>query len=550
LITHLTIKNYALIEDIKVDFQKGLTIITGETGAGKSILLGALSLLLGKRADLSSVKNSEKKCVIEAEFEIKNYKLQNLFTSLDLDYEDHTIIRREILPSGKSRAFVNDSPVNLSVLSELGDQLIDIHNQHQTLEVSSQNFQFEVLDALAKTQGLIQRYESALVEFKTKKKSLFQLKEKQQSSQKELDYNQHLLSELEEAKLKRGEQAEIEEEYEKLNNVEGIQENLSEIIQIFESEELGLRSTLNEIKSRLNKLKSYSKSYDRLSERIQSVQIELDDVFLDMNSQLEMVEADPSRLQFLDERLKTLHKLQTKHHVLTIDELLEIQDKLSNEVDETSQLDERLDVLRNEINLLETQLNELAKEIHEKRGSILNVLKSKLEEILFQLGLPNASFKIELNFSDTFFENGKDELLFLFTANKGSSYGELKKVASGGELSRIMLAIKSVLANYSKLPTIIFDEIDTGVSGEIANKIGVILQSMSKNMQVVSITHLPQIAAKGDHHFKVYKEDNEEQTQTKLKQLNSENRLIEIAEMLSGDKKSESAIAHARELLN
>ncbi len=550
MITHLTIKNYALIEDIKVDFQKGLTIITGETGAGKSILLGALSLLLGKRADLSSVKNSEKKCVIEAEFEIKNYKLQNLFTSLDLDYEDHTIIRREILPSGKSRAFVNDSPVNLSVLSELGDQLIDIHNQHQTLEVSSQNFQFEVLDALAKTQGLIQRYESALVEFKTKKKSLFQLKEKQQSSQKELDYNQHLLSELEEAKLKRGEQAEIEEEYEKLNNVEGIQENLSEIIQIFESEELGLRSTLNEIKSRLNKLKSYSKSYDRLSERIQSVQIELDDVFLDMNSQLEMVEADPSRLQFLDERLKTLHKLQTKHHVLTIDELLEIQDKLSNEVDETSQLDERLDVLRNEINLLETQLNELAKEIHEKRGSILNVLKSKLEEILFQLGLPNASFKIELNFSDTFFENGKDELLFLFTANKGSSYGELKKVASGGELSRIMLAIKSVLANYSKLPTIIFDEIDTGVSGEIANKIGVILQSMSKNMQVVSITHLPQIAAKGDHHFKVYKEDNEEQTQTKLKQLNSENRLIEIAEMLSGDKKSESAIAHARELLN
>lgn len=550
MITHLTIKNYALIEDIKVDFQKGLTIITGETGAGKSILLGALALLLGKRADLSSVKNSEKKCVIEAEFEVKNYKLQNLFTSLDLDYEDHTIIRREILPSGKSRAFVNDSPVNLSVLSELGDQLIDIHNQHQTLEVSSQNFQFEVLDALAKTQGLIQRYESALVEFKTKKKSLFQLKEKQQSSQKELDYNQHLLSELEEAKLKRGEHAEVEEEYEKLNNVEGIQENLSEIIQIFESEELGLRSTLNEIKSRLNKLKSYSKSYDSLSERIQSVQIELDDVFLDINSQLEMVEADPSRLQFLDERLKTLHKLQTKHHVLTIDELLEIQDKLSNEVDETSQLDERLDVLRNEINLLETQLNELAKEIHEKRASILNILKSKLEEILFQLGLPNASFKIELNFSDTFFENGKDELLFLFTANKGSSYGELKKVASGGELSRIMLAIKSVLANYSKLPTIIFDEIDTGVSGEIANKIGVILQSMSKNMQVVSITHLPQIAAKGDHHFKVYKEDNEEQTQTKLKQLNSENRLIEIAEMLSGDKKSESAIAHARELLN
>ncbi|GGD91496.1 DNA repair protein RecN [Planktosalinus lacus] len=550
MITHLTIKNYALIEDIKVDFQKGLTIITGETGAGKSILLGALALLLGKRADLSSVKNSEKKCVIEAEFEVKNYKLQNLFTSLDLDYEDHTIIRREILPSGKSRAFVNDSPVNLSVLSELGDQLIDIHNQHQTLEVSSQNFQFEVLDALAKTQGLIQRYESALVEFKTKKKSLFQLKEKQQSSQKELDYNQHLLSELEEAKLKRGEHAEVEEEYEKLNNVEGIQETLSEIIQFFESEELGLRSTLNEIKSRLNKLKSYSKSYDSLSERIQSVQIELDDVFLDINSQLEMVEADPSRLQFLDERLKTLHKLQTKHHVLTIDELLEIQDKLSNEVDETSQLDERLDVLRNEINLLETQLNELAKEIHEKRASILNILKSKLEEILFQLGLPNASFKIELNFSDTFFENGKDELLFLFTANKGSSYGELKKVASGGELSRIMLAIKSVLANYSKLPTIIFDEIDTGVSGEIANKIGVILQSMSKNMQVVSITHLPQIAAKGDHHFKVYKEDNEEQTQTKLKQLNSENRLIEIAEMLSGDKKSESAIAHARELLN
>lgn len=550
MITHLSIKNYALIEDIKVDFEKGLTIITGETGAGKSILLGALSLLLGKRADLSSVKNSEKKCVIEAEFEVKNYKLQSLFSSLDLDYEDQTIIRREILPSGKSRAFVNDSPVNLSVLSELGDQLIDIHNQHQTLEVSSQNFQFEVLDALAKTQELIQSYVAALAEFKTKKQRLIQLEEKQQSSQKELDYKQHLLSELEEAKLKRGEQEEIEEEHEKLNNVENIQENLSEIIQLFESEELGLRSTLNEIKARLNKLKTYSKSYESLSERIQSVQIELDDVFLEMNNQLEMVEADPSQLQFLDERLKTLHKLQTKHQVLTIDELLEIQEKLSNEVDETSQLDERLEALRKEINLLEIHLNELAQEIHDKRASILNTLKSKLEEILFQLGLPNASFKIELNFSETFFENGKDELQFLFTANKGASYGELKKVASGGELSRIMLAIKSVLANYSKLPTIIFDEIDTGVSGEIANKIGVILLSMSKNMQVVSITHLPQIAAKGDHHFKVYKEDNEEQTQTKLKLLSAENRLIEIAEMLSGDKKSESAIAHARELLN
>lgn len=550
MITQLTIKNYALIEDIKVEFKQGLTIITGETGAGKSILLGALSLLLGKRADLSSVKNNEKKCVIEAQFQINAYNLKDFFSSQDLDYENQTIVRREILPSGKSRAFINDSPVNLNTLNALGERLIDIHNQHQTLEVTSQDFQFEIIDALANTKELLVGYQKVLRELKKNETFLQQLNNRKTESQKELDYNLFLLEELEQAHLKPGELESLEEELEKLDNVETIQENLSEIIQLLSDEQVGVLFSLNEIKLRANKLKALSATFETLWERIQSVHIELDDISKDINTELEVTEANPEKLREVNDRLQLLYKLQKKHQVITIEELIKIKNKLAESVEETEGLDLKIIGLEKEIERARQHLSKLATEIHVKRVSILEVLTKSMEDILAQLGLPNARFKIVLTPGEQFLDNGRDELSFLFTANKGTAFGELKKVASGGEMSRIMLAVKSILANYSQLPTIVFDEIDTGVSGEVANKIADIMKSMSMNMQVVSITHLPQIAAKGNHHFKVYKEDIENITHTKLKLLTSENRITELAEMLGGEKKSESALAHARELLN
>lgn len=550
MITQLSIKNYALIEDIKVNFKQGFTIITGETGAGKSILLGALSLLLGKRADLSSVKNSEKKCVIEGEFKIAPYQLNALFESENLDYEDITIIRREILPNGKSRAFVNDTPVNLSALAILAEKLIDIHNQHQTLEISSQEFQFNVIDALADNNYLLENYVNNLKVYKEKNNRIQKLTDSKNQAQKELDYHTFLLDELENVKLKPGEIQELEDELDKLNNVESIQENLNEIAQLMNNEEIGLFQILNEIKSRTNKLKNLSSSFDSLISRLENIQIELRDIHLDIHSELNAAEANPERLQEINDRLQILHRLMTKHQTTRVEDLIEIRNKLSQKVEETTGIDLQIIKLQQEISTLENDLNETALKIYKARMSVKKGLIENLEKTLIGLGMPNARFKIELTHTENFTETGKDELTFLFTANKGESFGEIKKIASGGELSRIMLAIKSILAKYSQLPTIIFDEIDTGVSGEVANKIAEILQSMSQKMQVISITHLPQIAAKGNHHFKVFKEDLKNQTVTKLKELSYENRITELAEMLSGEKKSDSAMAHARELLN
>lgn len=550
MITQLTIKNYALIEDIKVNFKEGLTIITGETGAGKSILLGALSLLLGKRADLNSVKNNTKKCVIEAEFQINLYQLNTFFKSHDLDYEPQTIIRREILPSGKSRAFINDSPVNLNILSLLGAYLIDIHNQHQTLEVSSKDFQFELIDALANTKNTLDTYKYALKKFKTNQALLNQLNQKKAEAQKEQDYNQFLFDELEQANLKTGELESLEEELENLNNVETIQEQLSQMLQLLNDENIGVLIALNEIKLKANKLKGISSNFEKLWERIQSVQIELDDIFSEINSEIESAEANPERLSEVNDRLQTLYKLQTKHQAQNLEELITIKNNLAENLQETENLDTKIQELELQIQKASETLVTLATEIHNKRVAVIETLVKSLEEILAQLGLPNARFKINLEQTNQFLENGSDTLSFLFTANKGTNFGELKKVASGGEMSRIMLAIKSILANYSQLPTLVFDEIDTGVSGEVANKIAEIMKQMSKKMQLISITHLPQIAAKGNHHYKVYKEDVNNETQTKLKLLNPESRITELAEMLGGEKKSESALAHARELLN
>ncbi|AXP83110.1 DNA repair protein RecN [Mariniflexile rhizosphaerae] len=550
MLTSLSIKNYALIDKLHVEFNDGFSIITGETGAGKSILLGGLSLILGKRADLSSLKNTEEKCVIEAVFNISNYKLQSLFKAEDFDYEAQTIIRREILPSGKSRAFVNDSPVNLNSLQLLGERLIDIHSQHETLQLTSNEFQFQVIDALANNDKTLQTYKQALKVYKKLKKELKELLDFQADAIKEHDYNSFLLNELVEANLVDGELESLEEESETLNNIEGIKERLSEAYHLLNEEQIGILSALTSLKNTFQKLSSYSLKYEDLFNRVNSSLIDMDDVFREVDVLQDNLEADPNRLEVVDSKLRTLHNLMQKHVVTSISELIEIKNQLEEKVAFTENLDESIQKKQLEIENKEAELNTISKDIHNKRTEIIPQLKQQLEVLLASLGMPNAQFKIDVVYGDDFFANGKDDLSFLFSANKGGHFNELKKAASGGELSRIMLAIKSVLSKYIQLPTIMFDEIDTGVSGEISNKMGDIMLQMSKTMQVFSITHLPQIAAKGHSHFKVFKEDINNVTQTNLIQLNHDERVVEIAQMLGGLEMSSSAIAHAKELLN
>lgn len=550
MLASLSIKNYALIDNLHVNFNNGFSIITGETGAGKSILLGGLSLILGKRADLSSLKDSDKKCVIEAVFNISNYNLEDFFKAEDLDFDTQTIIRREILPSGKSRAFVNDLPVNLNSLQNLGERLIDIHSQHQTLALTSDAFQFQVIDALAKNDNILQDYKAALKTYKSLNKDLKSLLEFQAEAIKEHDYNTFLLNELTEANLVDGELEALEEEYEALNNIEGIKEKLAEAHHILSDEQMGAISAVTALKNTFQKLSGYSAKYIDLYNRINSSLIELDDVFTEVDELQGHIEADPNRLEEVDTKLRQRHDLMQKHVVSGIQELIEIKNKLEEKVAVTENLDEAIHQKQQAIEAQTNTLNAIAQTINVTRTQIIPELKQQLETILMDLGMPNAQFKIEVNSQNEFLSNGKDALLFLFSANKGGNYNELKKAASGGELSRIMLAIKSILAKYIQLPTIMFDEIDTGVSGEISNKMGDIMLQMSKTMQVFSITHLPQIAAKGHSHFKVYKEDVNEVTQTNLVKLNHDQRIVEIAQMLGGVELSSSAIAHAKELLN
>ena len=550
MLTSLTIKNYALIDNLQVDFNNGLSIITGETGAGKSILLGGLSLILGKRADLSSLKDTSDKCIIEAVFNVSNYNLKSLFEAEDLDYEPNTIIRREILPSGKSRAFVNDSPVNLNSLQLLGERLIDIHSQHQTLQIVSNEFQFQIIDALADNEETLQNYKLELKGYKKLQKELKELLNFQSEAIKEHDYNSFLLNELLEANLVVGELEQLEEEYETLDNIEAIKEKLSASHQLLNDEQIGVLSTLTELKNNLQKLKDYSSKYDDLFQRVQSSLIEMDDVFNELEVLQDNLEADPKRLEVVNSKLQVLHNLMLKHTATDVSELIQIKHVLEEKVAITENLDDSIKEKQSEIAKKEGVLNAVSKTIHNKRTKAIPELSQQLKTILMGLGMPNAQFKIELLPSDSFLSNGKDELSFLFSANKGGEFNELKKAASGGELSRIMLAIKSILSNYMQLPTIMFDEIDTGVSGEISNKMGDIMLQMSKTMQVFSITHLPQIAAKGHSHFKVYKEDVNDVTRTNLVKLNHDERIVEIAQMLGGLEMSSSAIAHAKELLN
>jgi DNA repair protein RecN (Recombination protein N) len=550
LLTQLSINNYALINHLSIDFSSGLSIITGETGAGKSILLGALGLVLGNRADLSSLKDTSTKCVVEAKVAISNYNLQEFFISVDLDYELETIIRREILPSGKSRAFINDTPVTLAVLNELRVKLIDVHSQHQTMQLSDAKFQFDILDALAKNSDRIASYKRGFTQLNALKKELEILETVQKEANQQYEYNLHLFTELEEAGIKLEEQGELEESLEKLNNIEDIKVNLSESLQISINEEIGIQNLLNSLEFKISKIASFSKEYKELADRVTSIKIEIDDVVSELENANENVDFNPNEAEEINDRLQLLYNLQKKHAVTSNEELLVILEKLSDKVRQVESAEDEHNKKKQEIKSISIKLDSVAEKISKARTTAIPKLTKELEFLLTDLGMENARFSIKAKLTTSYFSNGKDELEFLFSANKGGNFGELKKVASGGELSRIMLSVKKVLSENTQLPTIIFDEIDTGVSGEVSNKIAAIMQQMSKNMQVIAITHLPQIAAKGSNHYKVYKEEVKGVTTTNLKELSSEERIIEIAEMLSGKDISDSALIHAKELLN
>ena len=549
MLTALSIKNYALIDDLKVDFPEGFIIITGETGSGKSIMLDALSLILGKRADMSALRNKEEKCIIEAEFSLQNYEFQPLFQELDIDYDPQTIIRREILPSGKSRAFVNDVPATLEVLSRLGQVLVDIHSQHQTLALSDTSFQFAIIDAVANNKPLLTEYVQLHQLLKKEQRKLEELIEFQKNAKKEYDYNLHQLKELKSATLEEGILEELEESYEEASNIEDIKENVSESLYLLNDENIGILNNLRELKRSFSSLTEYKQLYRDLYERIESAFLELEDLASEISDIDESIEADPDNLEQISKQLNKIYSLQKKHSVATVEELITIQQELEEAVSKTESVDIDLNKQKKIVEEQHIATLKKANQLHKVREKVIPALDKKLTSFMHELGMPNGRFAITLTATDTFFSNGKDELSFLFSANKGGDFGQLKKVASGGELSRIMLAVKAIMAEHTALPTIMFDEIDTGVSGEISQKMGDIMKQISQNRQVFAITHLPQIAAKGAYHFKVFKEDSKGKTTTHLKLLTEEERIIELSEMLEGKNSGASARNHAIELL-
>jgi len=550
LLSHLHIKNYALIEDLQVDFNSGLTTITGETGAGKSILLGGLSLVLGKRIDLSNIKNPSKKSIIECVFQLEIYNLQSFFQTHDLEYEPETIIRREVLPSGKSRAFVNDSPVKLDLLQALGRRLVDIHSQHETLSLTQDAFQFQIIDALGKTTALVKDYSDFLSKNKALQKEITALELQKQQSKNEYDYHSFLRLELEDSKVLNLDFEALESDYNTLSNLEAVQSELEFASQSLNADDIGINAHLLALKQRFQKLGTISSKYHSISERLNSISIELHDISSDIDTELNSLDPDPNRLSNIETQLKKVHDLFNKHNVNSTDALNEVYKALQFKTAQLGDYEARLNALNISLNENTEKLKLTADKITKKRQAILPKLKSELEILLQQLGMPHSKFKINITPSESFLSNGKDCLSFLLQANKGGQFLALKKGASGGELSRIMLAVKFILSKHQQLPTIMFDEIDTGVSGEISNKMASIMQEMSRYMQVFTITHLPQIAAKGDAHFKVFKTEKNNTTITKLKPLSSEERLEEIAQMLGGLNLTASAKAHAKQLLN
>ena len=550
MITGLKIFNYALIDHLDISFSEGMTSITGETGAGKSILMGGLSLVLGKRADLDVLKDVKKKCVIEASFLIDNYPLKEFFDDAGLDYESETILRREIIPSGKSRAFINDTPVTLDKINRLSEFLIDVHSQHENQSLFKSEYQFLVLDALANNDELLIKYRKHLIKFNQISHEYNEFTSKINKVKRDKDYNKFLFDELAIEELNQDIWSSLVEEIDELSSVEDLQLLLSQSIQIIEEDQMGLLSQFNTLKTALKNAANKSRSLAVVYERVTSLDIELKDVMYELNNKLDLLESNPSLLEKLNNKMDKIQGLFQKHQVDNVFDLILIRDKLEKKLKETLNIDNIIEDLKNKLNELELTLNKISSQLHKKRETAIPVLCCEMEKIISKMGMKDAKFKVKLLPSDNFLNSGKEQIEFLFSANLGASFKPIKKVASGGEMSRIMLSIKSILSRFKQLPTIVFDEIDTGVSGPISNEIGNIMEQMANYMQVFTITHLPQVAAKGNQHFKVYKEVHGSSTQTKIKEMNQEERVSELAQMLSGEDLTQTAFDHARQLLN
>lgn len=550
MLRKLIIKNFAIIDELELELHDGFNIMTGETGAGKSIILGALGLLLGQRFDSKNLKNKQSKCIIEGQFELNGFDLDDFFKEEDLDFDNTCIVRREISVDGKSRAFINDTPVNIQALKLLGDQLVDIHSQHETLALNTSAYQLHVIDSVCNHKDLLNKHQSSYSKYQKIAKEIEQIEEEQNVAIKEQDYIKFQFEELNQANLQEEEQQQLEQEQSLLTHAEEIQQKLSFIDAIIQSDDHSLIDQLKLITQHLQSLEKINPGIANISERVKSLLIEVKDISSEIDSVAGNTQVNPTRLQIVQERLDLLFRLQHKHRVDSIHALLMIQAELDKKLQSFDSQEEKLKIKRKECDALLTELMQLAKQLSNNRKKAFPIVIKEISSNLKELGIPNATIEIEhaLN-EDKLGKDGFDEIKILFSANKGQKAENISKVASGGELSRVMLCIKSLLAKKEKLPTIIFDEIDTGVSGEVAIKMGEIMKNLSNTIQVISITHLPQIAGLGTHHYYVYKDHSTEETSTKIKELTLNDRIVEIAKMLSGDNPSAGAMENAKELL-
>ena len=549
MLQRLSISNYALIDNLEISFDKGLNILTGETGAGKSIILGALSLILGQRAESRYFFNQQKKCVIEGSFKIDGFHLKSFFEDNDLDYEAETVLRREISADGKSRSFVNDTPVNLNSLKALGEKLIDIHSQHATLEINDPEFQLLIVDSVAKHNDLLNDYRAKFRAYRKSTSGLQQLIDESDKAKADLDYFQFQFDELEKANLAADEQELLEQELYALNNAGEIKKSLLSAYYLMNEGEASALIQLREAGHHLSALEKFNDEITELHQRLNSTIIELKDIAAEIDNLEQRTHTNEPRAEDINTRLSLIYNLQKKHRVNTNADLLAIQDELSDKIQQAVFGDEAIEKLRKQLSTDKTQLEQLAAQLSANRSKIIPQIEKQVLETLAEMGMANSALKIDTANNGELTKDGADHVRFLFSANKGHALAEMSKVASGGELSRLMLGIKSLVAQNTALPTIIFDEIDTGVSGEVANKVGQIMEKLADNLQVITITHLPQIASKGKSHYFVYKDDEGATTNTRIKQLNDQERVLEIAKMLSGDKPGESALQNARELL-
>ncbi|HCY41065.1 MAG TPA: DNA repair protein RecN [Prolixibacteraceae bacterium] len=549
MLKSLSIKNYALIDSLNVEFSSDLNILTGETGAGKSILLGAIGLIIGQRADLSVLRDKSEKCTAEGIFEIRNYGLQGFFTENELDYEDVTILRREITPSGKSRAFINDTPVNVKVLHDLGMKLIDIHSQHQNLELNEKHYQLRLVDLVAGNEELLKKYAEVFRKYLSLQEELNRTLLLSAQSKKDLDYFEFQFKQLAEAKLIENEQEVLEILLEKLTHAEEIKAIFGKANQVLAEDDHSVLAVLKENLNNLGKLRSILPESELIFNRLESVYIELKDIAAESSVIADKTENDPDKIDQVNQRLDLIYTLQQKHRVASVSELLEIQAELNAKIEQIGSYEIEIERIQKGIYVHKTTLSDLSAQMNKRRTSVSRQIEMKVIEVLQNLGIPNAAFKLKFEKLSDFSTTGLDEISFMFSANKSQELQEIAKVASGGEMSRLMLAVKTLITDTKSLPTIIFDEIDTGVSGEVAVKMGVILAQMAETVQVLNITHLPQIAAKGQHHYKVFKFDQNEQTYTSIRKLTDQERIEEIAQMLSGDNFSSTAMETAKELL-